>query len=93
MGANPQRIIGKNRLTKLQKTAIVRTITAITGVRILVEILKLSPKVMEDVEAVVVVVAIEEAKHLMVHQPAEQTTPTTPTQVTTARIPASIVIR
>ncbi len=71
MGANPQRIIEKNRLTKLQKTAIAQTITAITGVRILVEILKLSPEVVEDVGAVVVVVAIEEAKHLMVHQPAE----------------------
>ncbi len=68
MGANPQCIIGKNCLTKLQKTAIVRTITAIT---VLVEILKLSPEILEDLEAVVVVVAIEEAKHLIIHQPVE----------------------
>lgn len=59
----------------------------------LVEILKLSPEVVENVEPAVVVVAIEEAKHPMVHQLAEQTTPTTPTQVTTAKISASTVIR
>lgn len=59
----------------------------------LVGILKPSLEVEEEVEAVTVVVAIEEVKFLMVHQPVEQTTPTTLTQATTARIPASTVIK
>lgn len=57
------------------------------------EILKASLEAVEDVEAVIVVVAIKEARPLMVYPPAEQTALSTPTQANIAGIPASTVIR
>lgn len=57
-----------NRWTKLQKIAMAHTITAVTRVLMLVGILKAS---LENVEAAVVVMAIGEAKLLMIHQPVD----------------------
>ena len=86
------RITEKNRLTKLQNP--VKAPTAITKIQMLAGICKPSLEVVENVEAVTVVVVTEEAKLPMAHQPVEQTILKPPTtQATTARIPASTIIK
>lgn len=58
-------ILVKYWLTKLWKIAIAQTITIITKVQTVVEIFKLSFKLVEDIEAAIVVEVMKDVKYLI----------------------------
>ena len=83
-------------MTTLEKTAITQTAIITIQLQMLVKTLKPTFEIMaveKIVEAEIVMAAIKNKEFLIIHQPAEQTIPTSPTQVTIVRISASTVVK